>query len=228
MKARNCSSNWIFLSYPLHPEAPSYGGGSSFNDQEDKLISRGDTCNSRKWSLSSHTGTHIDFPRHFTNNGLALTDFDPSFFISNNILVIDISPVEPGQIISHEFIKQYDIHDSVEFLFIKTGFCHYRSQDLYWQNNPGFAPDLSDYLRDKTPHLRVIGFDSISLSSFSNRNLGRKAHKSFLDNEHFILPLEDMDLSIVDRKSKISSVVIAPLHVFNADGAPCTVFAKVF
>ncbi|WP_045213311.1 cyclase family protein [Desulfonatronovibrio magnus] len=227
MTAKNCRPSWILLSYPLHPEAPSYGGGSSFKDQEDKLISRGDSCNTRKWYLSNHMGTHIDFPRHFTNTGPALTDFDPGFFISNNIHVVDISPVEPGQIITHNLLEHHNIPDNVEFLFIRTGFSHYRSQDVYWQNNPGFEPDLSDYLREKTPHLRVMGFDSISLSSFSNRNLGRKAHKSFLDNEHFILPLEDMDLSIIDSKCQISSVVIAPLQVFNADGAPCTVFAMI-
>jgi kynurenine formamidase len=62
-------SQWKYLSHPLHPGAPAYGGGNAFLDEPDKQMSQGDSCNTRKWHLSNHMGTHIDFPRHFAANG---------------------------------------------------------------------------------------------------------------------------------------------------------------
>ena len=53
----------------------------------------------------------------------------------------------------------------------------------------------------------MIGFDFISLSSYTHRNLGRKAHRAMLGKMDIsgvqldpILIIEDMDLSIKRRK----------------------------
>jgi len=42
--------------------------------------------------------------------------------------------------------------------------------------------------------LEPPGFDSISVSSFQNRMVGREAHRAFLDPKAPILLLEDIDL----------------------------------
>ena len=112
-------------------------------------------------------------------------------------------------------------------VLIKTGFWRYRGEEIYWQNNPGFAPDLADYLRENCPQLRVLGFDTISLSSYSDRPLGRIAHKAFLEGENPILPLEDMNLSQVGEGTKFDKVFIAPLQVEKTNGSPCNVIAEV-
>jgi arylformamidase len=220
-------SQWKYLSHPLHPGAPAYGGGNAFFDEPDKQISQGDSCNTRKCHLSNHMGTHIDFPRHFAATGPDLDDYPADFFIFNTIFLADISLMPPGFIIGPENLAIANAPRETELLLIKTGFGQYRKDPLYWQENPGFHPDLADYLRQHFPALRVLGFDSISLSSFTNRNLGRQAHKAFLDNQHPILPLEDMDLSLLDKNSSIDSIIIAPLRVSHADGAPCTVIGKI-
>ena len=90
-----------------------------------------------------------------------------------------------------------------------------------------FSPNFAVALRSCFPELRVLGFDSISLSSFAHRKIGREAHKTFLDHHRPILLLEDMDLCMVDNIITLKQVIVAPLRVDGADGAPCTVFANI-
>jgi kynurenine formamidase len=66
--------------------------------------------------------------------------------------------------------------------------------------------------------------DLISVSSYSNRSEGRKAHHAFLNPAEGepVLLIEDMKLDVFDL---IFKVIVAPLRIEKADGAPCTVMA---
>ena len=85
---------------------------------------------------------------------------------------------------------------------------------------------MGPYLRRNFPKLRVLGFDFISLTSYTNRPLGREAHKGMLgplEGTEPILILEDMKLSPLQTAP--SRLLIAPLLVDQADGGPVTVIA---
>ena len=103
-------------------------------------------------------------------------------------------------------------------LLIKTGFEKYRAEEIYWQNSPGLHPKLAYWLKEKSPSLKAIGIDFISISNLNNRALGRQAHIAFLSKN--ILLIEDMKLSCVN--SNLKTVIVLPLRVEGADGAPCT------
>ena len=220
-------SKWIYLSYPLNCKTPAYGGEDSLKIQGKKRMEKGDSCNTQYWSLSNHLGTHIDFPRHFFCDGKTSSDYPPEFWIFFSPFIIDISPVEPGLIIQPEDVPLNGVPENMDMLIIKTGFSLLRDKDIYYKKNPGFAPGFAVFLRDHFPHLRVFGFDSISLSSFAHREIGHEAHRAFLDHSHPILLLEDMDLSVIDNSFKLKQIIVSPLLVENADGAPCTIFADV-
>lgn len=218
---------WIYLSYPLSPDMPAYGGEESLKINHIKSMAKGDSCNTSCWSLSNHLGTHIDFPRHFVRAGKTSSDYGPEFWIFYFPFILDISPVKPGSIIESEAVNLDAVPTNIDMLVIRTGFCSLRKKDIYWKKNPGFAPSLAVFLHEHFSHLRVFGFDSISLSSFVHREIGHEAHKTFLDHHRPILLLEDMDLCIVDNTMKLKQVIVAPLRVEGADGAPCTVFANI-
>ena len=221
------SNNWISLSYPLDEDTPAYGGGKGFQITLDKSMARGDSCNTSTLTFSNHLGTHLDFPRHFAEQGRTLDDYSIDSFIFTRIGFVDLGQIEGGRIISWQDLESVVLPEDIELLLIKTGFCHKRSLPAYCRENPGFSPGLADCLREAFPSLRVLGFDSISLSSFSHRELGREAHKRFLDHERPILPLEDMDLSRVEKTSLIRQTIVAPWMVRGADAVPCTVMAEV-
>lgn len=221
------TEKWIFLSYPLNPATPAYGNGTPLKITPVNQIINGDSCNTASWSLPNHLGTHMDFPYHFFLNGKTLSSYPADYFVYERVGCMDLSPVHPGKIIGPEDMDISKVDQDIELLLIKTGFCELRNQKVYWEQNPGFHPELAEYLRLKLSKLRAVGFDSISLSSFSNRTLGRQAHKSFLGGDHPLLPIEDMNLKDIDSSIIINSVIATPLPVENADGSPCSVLANI-
>ena len=120
-----------------------------------------------------------------------------------------------------EFVCNYRL------LIVKTGICNIREKEEFWSKNFGFHPDIYNYLIENFPNVKVFGFDSISVSSFSNRMLGREAHKRFLNPNRPILLLEDMDLRKVCSNTIFQEVIIAPLRIARCDGLPCTVIGRI-
>jgi kynurenine formamidase len=227
MKVENRRGRWIFLSYPLNENSPGYGGGGGGKMSPDKSMAQGDSCNTQQWQLSNHLGTHLDFPRHFIEQGRTIDDYAANFFVFKRIGIIDLGSVAPGEVISSKHLARHELSKNIELLIVKTGFSGKRNLPVYWQHNPGFDPELADTLREKLPVLRILGFDSISLSSFAHRELGRKAHRHFLDHPRPILPLEDMALNEISEFDTIRQLIVAPWRISLADGAPCTVMAEI-
>jgi kynurenine formamidase len=218
----------IYLSYLLDKNTPTYGNRNRFNIVKKSNISKGDVANDSSIDTTVHIGTHIDMPYHFYNNGQTIENFDANFWIFSKILFLDIEP--NNLIIKDELINKLDTIKDIgyEILIVKTSICDIREREEFWEKNYGFSPDIAEYLRENFPNIRVFGFDSISVSSFQNRLVGRVAHKRFLDPKKPILLLEDMDLREVNCKTKFKQIVISPLRVAKCDGLPCTIFGEIY
>src|SRR4029450_4570675 len=59
----------IDVTVPLDADLPAYPGNTPFNIEPIKRIARGDSSNVSTLHLSAHTGTHVDAPRHFFDEG---------------------------------------------------------------------------------------------------------------------------------------------------------------
>ena len=210
----------MYLSHFISVDTPLYGGAKSVEITQYKFIYKGDSCNMLFLSIPNHTSTHIDLPYHFLKDGKKLEDFDPDFWIFKNVGLIELRDVEFCEIITWEKIASTLLkYNSIELLLLKTGFEKYRGEEVYWSKQPGIHPEVAKYLREKFPLLKAVGMDIISISSWCNRELGRKAHREFLERE--ILLIEDMKLSDVDSAPDV--VIALPLLIKGADGAPITV-----
>jgi len=210
-----------FLSYILDRNTPTYGDRNRFISEKRSSIVRGDVANDTHISTTLHIGTHLDMPYHFYQEGQTVEDFPDSFWSFEKPIFLDIQP--QNLVIYDEVVEELEKIDNIgqDILIIRTGSCNYRDSEKFWRENYGFSAKLYDYLISRFPDIRVIGFDSISISSFQNRQEGREAHKRFLNPKKPILILEDMDLRGV---SNLNRVLIAPFRVADADGIPCTVF----
>lgn len=217
----------IFLSYTLNPRTPSYGNRNVFKLEKKSSIAQGSTANDSTMTTTVHIGTHLDMPYHFYENGQTVTSFDADFFHFSKILFLEVVPKHYA--IKEELIDQLEkVKDcDYDILIVKTSACHYRESEKYWQENYGFHPDIYDSLVSRFPKIRIFGFDTISVSSFQDRPMGKEAHKRFLDPINPILLLEDMDLTKVDTSTNFSSIIIAPLRIEQCDGLPCTVIATL-
>ena len=217
-----------FLSYILDENTPTYGNRDKILLKKRSSILNGDIANNTSISTTLHIGTHIDMPYHFYENGQTIVDFDASFWIFDNVLFIDVQP--RNLVIENELLSRLDDIEDIgyDILIVKTGICDLRDKDIFWSQNYGFGPKIYNYLSNRFPNIRVFGFDSISVSSFSNRALGRESHKAFLNSNKPILLLEDMDLRSVGEYTKFKEIIISPLRVAKCDGLPCTVLGKFY
>lgn len=212
-----------FLSYSINEDTPLYGGEKAISIKNKSQISSGDSSNSKYFMFPGHCGTHIDFPKHFSDSGKSINDYPASFWFFKNIFVINY-PAMINEIIDEKLFQNLEVPTATEFLIIKTGFGEFRSKNTYWENNPGLSDNLAGYIKTKLPNIRAIGFDFISLSAYQNRPVGRLAHKAFLV-ENDILIIEDMNL-IGHISGKINKIYALPLQIDQADGVPITIMAE--
>ena len=217
-------SHSIFLSHFLSESTPGYGGSHAMKIRHLSQIKDGASSNSQEWTLNNHIGTHIDLPAHFDNNGDRLESFICDDWIFNKPFLLNRSST-PGEILDVD--EQCEkIPLDTDFLIIKTGFQNFRGKELYWQNNPGLSPTLAVWLREKRPNIKCLGFDFISITSYANRPLGRTAHKAFLGLDGKTTPLRVIeDMKLDELAAHPAKIIVSPLLVLNADGAPVTVVA---
>lgn len=192
----------------------------------DKNIMKGDSCNTSILKFHNHSGTHVDTPKHFWNEGRSIADYNIDDLIFSSPLVIDC-PKSPKEMINIKDLTGFEKElGNCDILFLRTGFWKYRNKEIYRLENPGILPETADYIRSEFENIRCIGIDSISVSSYSNRELGRKAHSIFLKKNEYtgepVLLLEDLDLTRKDL-DKLKTILICPLMIENIDSAPCMV-----
>ncbi len=213
----------IWLSHTLTNNTPEYGGVKDFKIINRQSIENGDSCNTTEMVLPSHTGTHVDAPLHFIQNGRCIEDYTPEEWVFTNIQIVNFN-AEPGQI-----IKSSDIHldenYETEIILFRSSFEQFREKDIYWKENPGLSPELAISLIEWCPNLKIIGMDFISISSYVHREIGREAHRMFLGKD--IRLIEDMHLSTLRKNVFLSQMIVAPIRFDKAEGSPCTIIGFV-
>jgi kynurenine formamidase len=212
------------LSFPLGESTPGYGGKKDhFKLTQKSCMDCGDTANSQLWEIYNHHGTHVDCPLHFCPGGKMVCDYKADDWFFQKVYLINYK-AKPGEIIDLMEHRQF-IPNDADCCLVKTSFQEYRSQEMYWKNNPGLSPELGSWLKQNRPTIKIIGFDFISLTSFQQRELGRESHRKFLSFSHDhqgIRIIEDMNLASLTSAPK--QLLVSPLFVENADSAPVTVW----
>lgn len=211
-----------FLSYLIEDNTPSYGNQCPFDREQIRSMARGDTANTTVIKMIAHLGTHIDMPFHFYQEGQTIEDYSADFWVFKKPQVIEINA---QSLVASQEVMEQTLDPECDLLLVKTGLCHKRDTQEFWERNIGFAPEVADFLRGQCPKLRAFAMDSISMSSFQHRDIGREAHLAFLKPESPILIIEDVDLREVSAGHIFDQVVVAPLRIAGSDGLSATIMA---
>lgn len=215
---------YSFLSHEYSERIPLFGEEGKFVVSQLKSTASGDSSNSFSAEIQSHWGTHIDAPLHFFTNGQNITSYSAGHFVFVSPQVIQVA-LKPSEILSIPDVA-VKIHRDSDLLLLKSGWGEFRSQPKYYRENPGINPDFARQLRSHCPTLRAVGIDWLSISAFQHRELGREAHRAFLnpDQSNPILLIEDMDMQ--PDLTELRRVIVAPLRIGAFDSAPCTVIGE--
>ncbi len=157
--------------------------------------------------MGSHTGSHIDTPRHVFKDGKTLDDISLSKFLGD-CRVLDMTHVKRG--ISVSDLKKEIIKKGEKILFktknSKIGYKKFRNDFIYLD---GGAAD----------HLAKIGVDAVGVDYLSIKEKGgndNRAHESLLKND--IIIYEGLNLSGV-KPGKYLFIGL-PLRFSGLEGSP--------
>ncbi|NYT05597.1 MAG: cyclase family protein [Methanomicrobiales archaeon] len=218
----------LLLSYPLTCASPLYPGTPPCRVEENRSLERGDSATTSILSLSSHAGTHLDFPRHFCAGGADLMDLISSEEIIAPVYCRDI-PVDGGGPVTPSMVAEaVEGAGDARGILIRTGSFRDRSRhpDRYAREHPWIHPDVPGVLRRLCPHLRLFGTDTISVATPLHREAGRAAHRGFLCGSPAIMLLEDANLADVRLTEGAWRLWCYPLVYERLDGIPVLVLGE--
>ncbi len=219
------------LSYPLAEDAPVWPGNPPAAQTEVySAIARGDLANMTIITLFSHSGTHLDAPRHFNDDGPAAVEVPIDRFVFSRPYVVEVPRPEGGMIHRGDLEPHAGQMREADLLFVHTGWSSMRLSDphRYVNNNPMLHPDGARYLMETFPALRGLAIDAPSIGAPTHILETVEPHQVLTGvgrpDGRYIIILED--LRIDPDLGEALRIYAWPLFIQASDGSPCTIVAE--
>lgn len=193
------------VSRKLENGMPVWPGDTEFQYKVSWPMEESGSVNVGSLELSTHTGTHVDAPYHFDNNGKRIIELDLNLYIGP-AKVIDMS--------GKESIGAADL-DGIDL----DGFKRLIFRTLAWldptkfpEKIPHIEPNLAPFLASNG--VKLIGLDVPSVDPIDSKKL--PAHHSL--NENGIHILESLVLDEIEPGDY--ELIALPLPLVEGDGSP--------
>ena len=194
------------LHWPSDPEV-------EIDDYSD--IKKGAASNNSKITCGVHTGTHMDAPRHFIDDGVGVDRFNLNTLIGQCRVIdvpVDISPI------SKEFLEPINIKNGDRILF--------KTKNSEWINNGDrnfhtdyvcVNPEAAKYMVEKG--VMLVGVDYLSVEGY---HVGHDTHKTLLGAGVIVIEgLNLLNVSAGDYK-----LIALPVKIKDSNGAPARVILE--
>jgi arylformamidase len=196
------------ITVPLSPALPVYPGDPEVTITPLAQLQWGDAANVSRLVLSSHTGTHLDAPRHFFVEGLTIDGLDLHVlmgparvcafpYVTTHLTADDLRPLGLAG------TKRLLLQTPNAALWQKTGF----------QTNYVALTESAAYLLVEMG-VQLVGIDYLSVDAFERQDF--PVHRILLGAG--ILILEGLDLRAVPPGDY--ELLALPLLLQHGDGAP--------
>jgi arylformamidase len=204
------------ISVPLSERLAPWPDDASFRFALTLKISEGATVNVGAVTMSMHSGTHVDAPFHFEENGATIENLEIYF---GPAVVVDLSKNYSGPTEGFDSSRMITVDDlaaavggqtSIPRLLVKTNFVTDRT--VFPEEIPVIAPDVPSWLRERGT--KLIGLDLPSIDCVKSKDL-RNHHALFRCG---IMILESLDLSQVENG--VYNLAAFPLKIAGGDASP--------
>ena len=198
---------------PVYPGDPSPSFESYSTLQKDGV-------NLTKITMGSHTGTHVDAPRHFIRDGIGI-DRIPLNKLIGEAYVADLSkkPIGGG-ITSKDLRRELETEiASDDIVAIYTGCSEHWGDKSINRDYTYLTEDAADYLVSKK--VRAVGIDFLSVEKFKATE--HVVHKTLLGNGIFIV--ESLSNALNQFVGQRILMICMPIKLRDGDGAPSRVVA---
>ena len=203
----------IDISVPLDSALPSYPNNLPFSLEAVKRLAGGDSSNVSALHMSAHSGTHVDAPRHFYDDGPGTEALALEMLIGRTRVV----EVRTRGGITADDLRSLDLAEDVRLL-IKTTNSRLWGDSTFHTDYVGVTESAARYLVEHG--IKVVGVDYLSVEVF--KTPGAPAHHVLLGGGTIViegLNLRDVDPGIYD-------MYCLPLRIVGSDGAPARVVLR--
>jgi arylformamidase len=204
---------FLDVSLPLAPGMPVYPGNPEFELQPVKRIAEGGSSNHSRLVLGTHTGTHVDAPRHFFDGAAGVDDLPLNLLIGRARVIeirkrggIDAADLEPA-----------GLREDVRVL-LKTPNSAMWSSATFREDYTHLSESGARYLVEQG--VKVVGIDYLSVEQY--RKPGAPAHRTLLAAGIVIIE----GLNLAEAEPGHYEMYCLPLRVSGGDGAPARVVLR--
>mgnify|MGYP001099303286 FL=1 len=175
-------------------------------------IDAGNTANTSQIKLSVHTGTHVDAPHHFMNDGRTIEGLQLDTLVGRAYVL----HLPEADLITAAVLQAAEIPPRTRRLLFKTRNSEYWARDVrqFQTDFVAISPDGAEYLVDR--NVKLVGIDYLSVAPFK---AGTPTHRILLGAG--VVVLEGLNLSKVSQGRY--TLHCLPLKIAGSDGAPARV-----
>jgi arylformamidase len=200
----------IDITLGIDAQLPTWPGDPKIEMNRENKIEEGANANVSRIKMGVHTGTHVDAPFHFLQDGYSVEKLSLDILIGN-VWVVSI-PDEVVEI-NRKVLSEIDLSKHPGRILFKT------KNSQFWQENPlkfhtefvGISKDGAEYLVEIG--VKFVGIDYLSISPYKK---SRPTHEVLLRAEMVVL--EGVDLYHVEPGEY--QLICLPLKLVGSDGAP--------
>ncbi len=198
------------ISLTVSPSLPVWPGDPPVMLEQIDSMDRGADCNTSRLTASVHSGTHVDAPHHFLNDGRTVEQL-PLDVLTGPCYVMQL-PDDVETITANTLDGMALPAGTIRILFGTRNSRYWAHGETTFQEN--FVAITEDGAHWLVEHgIRLVGVDYLSVAPFAD---SAPTHKVLLRNG--VVILEGLDLSSAPRG--FYDLYCLPLKLLDADGSP--------
>jgi arylformamidase len=197
------------ITLTISPDLPTWPGDPGIAIERVEKIEDGSNANVSRLDMGVHTGTHVDAPYHFLQDGITVDQLNLSL-LTGRAYVLHLPEAD---VITAAVLEEAQIPPRTRRVLFKT-----RNSELWaggetdFQTNfVGLSEDGAEYLVRRG--VKLVGMDYLSIAPFKE---SRPTHERLL--EAGVVVVEGLNLTDVDQGRY--TIYCLPLKIANSDGAP--------
>lgn len=196
------------ISVAISENMPVYPGDPDVSITPASSMAAGESSNVSLLKLGSHTGTHVDPPRHMIQGGDTVDNMPLDVLIGECF----VCSMMYTDVINAELLNNAGIPNGVRRILFKTKNSAYWTDAEFHPDYTYLAPDAAEWL--VSHGVQLVGVDYLSVEQFHSGH--HKAHLELLNAKAVII--EGLDLRLIQQG--IYKLVCLPLRILNGDGSP--------
>ena len=208
------SGQWIDVSVPLRNSMVHWPGDPSVRIERVSDMDHGDSSNLSIISMGSHTGTHVDAPLHFVQQGLGVDEMP----LDTAVGPVRIIEIQDRESVKPEELARHGIRRGERILFKTINSSRGWQSDAFIEDFVFISEKAASSLVESG--VIVVGIDYLSVGGFKRD--GSQVHRVLLEGGIWII--EGLNLSRVSAGKY--DMICLPLKLEGGDGAPARVILK--